>query len=229
MLIRSIVSDMDFYSISKEKYIETGRRLYSYYSLLSDMKRGSITHKTKGDNTYYYLTYRDGKTVKTDYIGNADDSVCLVEAELKKRKQLEEDIKKTIDEREACEHALTYKGWCLAGKYDFSLYYDDLLVADVFSDENEVHINRYEKSPGMQLFYKDEMTRYELGEILESRCWDSHRENIDAYLGRLKLNNYDPYEICKRTHGIMLQDLFWMKFLGEKFDGRRLLRRCNLV
>jgi hypothetical protein len=132
-------------------------------------------------------------------------------------------------EREACTHALQYRKWKQTDDYNFSLYYNNILVADIFTRENDVQVYRYETSPGMQLFYNDHITRYELGEVLASRCWDENRENLDAYLAKLGLKEFNVYEICRKTHGIMLQDLFWFRFLGEKFDGTKILRRCGLA
>ena len=63
--------------------------------------------------------------------------------------------------------------------------------------------------------YADKISRFEFGEILEDRCWDRHRPDINRILELLGLDEYNPYEICKRTHGRMYQDSIWFRFPGE--------------
>jgi hypothetical protein len=60
-----------------------------YLQQLTELPRGSITTKNIGTNTYYYLKYRDGKKVFTDYLGKAGERVQEVRGKLEKRHHIE--------------------------------------------------------------------------------------------------------------------------------------------
>lgn len=94
-------------------------------------------------------------------------------------------------------------------------YWEDEKTAEVRLDNRYAYITRYTNHPVKQIFYSDKITRFELGGILEDRCWDKHRPDIDKILSMLGLDDFNPYEICKRTHGKMKQDHIWFRFPGE--------------
>lgn len=94
-------------------------------------------------------------------------------------------------------------------------YWKDEKTATVRLDDKYAYINRYTTNPTRQLFYADKITRFEFGEILEDRCWDKNRPDINTILELLGIDEYNPYEICKRTHGKMYQDKIWFRFPGE--------------
>lgn len=94
-------------------------------------------------------------------------------------------------------------------------YWKDEKTATVRLDSQYAYISRYTLHPAKQLFYTDKITRFEFGEILEDRCWDKHRPDINKILESIGLNEYNPYEICRYTHGQMYQDKIWFRFSGE--------------
>jgi len=63
--------------------------LSKYLQQLKELPKGSITAKNVGTNTYYYLKYRDGKKVFTDYLGKGGERVQNVRTELEKRHHIE--------------------------------------------------------------------------------------------------------------------------------------------
>ena len=97
----------------------------------------------------------------------------------------------------------------------FSVYWENEKTADVDVQTSRVYIKRYILHPVKQIFCKDEMTRYELGVILKSRCWDEHRDGLKSYLDKMGLDEFNPYKICRYTHGVMFQDKTWFLFEGE--------------
>lgn len=101
---------------------------------------------------------------------------------------------------------------------DFSVYWADEKTADVKIESNRALIKRYSDSPIKQIFASDNISLYELGEILRSRCWDEHRENLEKYLQKMGLSEFNPYEICRKTHGVMFQDKIWFKYKNEKLS-----------
>ena len=108
---------------------------------------------------------------------------------------------------------------------DFLLMWGDEVISSVKVKEKNVHIDRFVIHPIKQIFYKDDITRFEFGEILKSRCWDENRSDMNILLGLIGLNEYNPYEICKITHGKMIQDDTWFKFDGETLNYRMLKER----
>lgn len=98
---------------------------------------------------------------------------------------------------------------------DFSVYWEDEKTADVKLTESAAIITRYTNNPAKQIFSSDEVSLFELGEILKWRCWDEHRENIEKYLFKLGLTEFNPYKICRKTHGVMFQDKIWLKYKNE--------------
>ncbi|MBO6147804.1 MAG: hypothetical protein J6O55_00510 [Lachnospiraceae bacterium] len=98
---------------------------------------------------------------------------------------------------------------------DFLLMWEDEVVTSVHIGETMVHIDRYILHPVKQIFYKDDITRYEFGGIIRDRCWDENRKDIGKLLSLIGVEEYNPFEICKKTHGRMVQDKIWFKFEGE--------------
>lgn len=94
-------------------------------------------------------------------------------------------------------------------------YWKDEKTATVRLDEKYAYITRHILHPVKQIFYSDQISRYEFGDILQDRCWDKNRPDIKDLLAKIGLNEYNPYEICKRTHGKMAQDSIWFRFPGE--------------
>ncbi len=98
---------------------------------------------------------------------------------------------------------------------DFTLMWQDEEMGEVHIGESNVHIDKYVRHPVKQIFYKDEITRFEFGEIMRSRCWDENRQDIKELLSSIGLMEYNPFQICIKTHGRMVQDMTWFRFEGE--------------
>lgn len=101
---------------------------------------------------------------------------------------------------------------------DFSqmtVYWKNEITAKVTIGENEVSVERLTLNPAKQIFAKETLTRFEFGEIIKWRCWDQNRVNLEEYLSKMGLKEFNPYQICRKTHGVMYQDKIWFKFEGE--------------
>ena len=107
---------------------------------------------------------------------------------------------------------------------DFLLMWEDEVISSVHIEMNRVSIKRYSLNPFKQIFFCDEVSRYKFGEILRSRCWDEKRPDIKELLNSIGLNEYNPYKICIKTHGKMVQDKTWFKFEGETLNYSSLTR-----
>lgn len=91
--------------------------------------------------------------------------------------------------------------------------------------KKEVIISRFSENPGKQLFAEKKMTRYQIGKILEMRCWERERADIHEILNHLGLTEYNPYEIVRKTHGVSYNDFIWFRFPGENLTSKDVLVR----
>lgn len=106
---------------------------------------------------------------------------------------------------------------------NFTVYWNDEKTAYVDCRTNPIKVIRFVKHPVKQIFAKDELTRFELGDVLKSRCWDENRANINLYLEKMGLDEFNPYEICRKTHGVMFGSKIWFCFDGEELCAKDVL------
>ena len=99
---------------------------------------------------------------------------------------------------------------------DFLLMWENEVTSSVHINKSNVLIERFSKDPVKQIFSSDNISRIRFGEIIRSRCFDEHRTDSQQLLSLLGLKEFNPYEICKITHGKMVQDKIWFKFANEK-------------
>ena len=111
---------------------------------------------------------------------------------------------------------------------DFTLMWKDEPVADLMINGSNVVLERYTTCPAKQLFYADIISLLELGDILKTRCWEEGRSDINNLLHMIGLEEYNPYAIVSKTHGLMAQDPIWLRFEGEKLTYKE-VRRLNIA
>lgn len=70
--------------------------LAKYKENLECLPKGSISEKNVGNRIYYYLKYRDGKKVISQYISKSQ--IDVVREQIEKRKHIEAMIKSLQDE-----------------------------------------------------------------------------------------------------------------------------------
>ena len=95
-------------TIQKEKN-RVDYMLASYLGQLEMLPRGSVIAKTVGQNVYYYLKYRNGKKVFSDYLGKDGEKVAAVRAGIEKRRHIETMIAQLQDEQRIAAIALEGK------------------------------------------------------------------------------------------------------------------------
>ena len=100
----------------------------------------------------------------------------------------------------------------------FQVFRKKTLTADVSISGKTINVivftdNRLDTCgfyPGMDV--------YQAGECIKLRCFPEDRKNSDDLLKTLGLDYYDPWEIVKKTHGLMYNDYSWFKFEGESIE-----------
>lgn len=97
MILTTIMQEKERILYMLEKYREEYDRL----------PKGSISEKKSGAKTYYYLKYRDGKKVISQYISK--DGIEEIRTKIEKRKHIEAMIKSLQEELAIAEKALEGK------------------------------------------------------------------------------------------------------------------------
>lgn len=52
--------------------------------------------------------------------------------------------------------------------------------------------------------------------FLKSRCYEDNRADLKSILEKAEMDWNDPYTWIKKTHGVTLDDFFWIKIGDEK-------------
>ena len=78
--------------------------LEKYQEILAGLPRGTLSEKSVNENTYYYLKYRDGKKVVSQYIRKQD--VDTLRQQIEKRIHIETMIKSLLEEQELAARVL---------------------------------------------------------------------------------------------------------------------------
>jgi hypothetical protein len=75
----------------KERNLAMQKR---YLEEIETLPKGSVTKKKINGKEYYYLIYRKGNKVITEYLGNDEAKIDEVKKKINTRKSLENSIKK---------------------------------------------------------------------------------------------------------------------------------------
>lgn len=78
--------------------------LGKYQAELSVLPRGTISTKTVGEKTYYYLKYRDGKKVISQYVGKKE--IENIRSLVEKRRHIEAMVKSLQEEKAIADKVL---------------------------------------------------------------------------------------------------------------------------
>ncbi len=99
----------------------------------------------------------------------------------------------------------------------FSTYWKDKKTSDVriSADRRTVEYHRYSDGMCESPFGFDHPTFEQMYRFMESRCMPKGRLQLQEYLDDLGLEEYNVYQILRKTHGVMWEDFLWLKFDGE--------------
>ena len=78
--------------------------LEKYQEALAGLPKGTLSEKLVNGNTYYYLKYRDGKKVISQYIRKQD--VGALRKQIEKRRNIETMIRSLQEEQELAARVL---------------------------------------------------------------------------------------------------------------------------
>ena len=197
---------------------------------LQERKSNIIIKKINGD-LYYYSQHRENGKVVSKYLGAVKPG-SIVDEEKKQMQisDLSEKVKNLKLDIESLEQMIKCyikrkKQDSILDNFSFEVYWKDEITARVYVKKKNVIVSRFSDNPGRQLFAEKKMTRYQLGKILELRCFEKGRPDIDEILKHLGLKEYNPYEIVRKTHGVSHNDFIWFRFPGENITSKDVLVR----
>lgn len=94
-------------------------------------------------------------------------------------------------------------------------YYDENnLCSIIYADftDKELQVENYTDALIKTAFGRNEIPVWsDFMEFLEDRCVPRQRAGLDKYLDAVGLDEYDPFEIVKRTSGRMAEDRQWIR------------------
>lgn len=74
-----------------------------YMRELETLPKGSVKQKIVNGNVYYYLVFRNETKIVSKYIGKDDKSVAIIKEQILRRKQVEEILKRLMEEKDKIE------------------------------------------------------------------------------------------------------------------------------
>ena len=103
---------------------------------------------------------------------------------------------------------------------DFTIYWEETPVVQVCYDENnkpQFTVLNPSHLPVL-LFGMDGKaapTAARLDKFFADRCFPSTRQNAKELLAIAGLTLYQPKLICRKTHGVVTHDHFWLKYADD--------------
>lgn len=98
--------------------------------------------------------------------------------------------------------------------FDF-MHFDKVCCHVEVDKHGNIDYQQYTDSLFESIFFRGEPSIERLLTFFRSRCFEETRADADEWLRYLGLKEYDPLEICRKTHGRMWGDKLWIRFKGE--------------
>ena len=89
--------------IIEQELERNGKMIQEYEGELLKLPKGKLTVKKINSHSYYYLKYRNGGKVITEYVGKDNCDVSELNIKLEKRKHIEEMLTQLKSERKQLE------------------------------------------------------------------------------------------------------------------------------
>ncbi len=213
-------------SILQEEISQLDQQLAGYKNIC-----GTIVIKKIKGKLYYYRQWKEEGRLRTKSLGPVKPGIIAQEENALQQKQnLEEERRKKLELLEQLEQSIKRADRQLEKEplledYTFEVYWKDEISARVYVRGAEVKVARFIDHPVHQLFAKEKMSRHQLNRILESRCWERERPDIQEILAYRGLKYYRPLDIVRKTHGVSYNDYIWFRFPGEKITSKDVLVR----
>ena len=99
----------------------------------------------------------------------------------------------------------------------YTIMWRNRTVARVFLLENrkEIQYEKIEPDGIHQPFSGDKLDFDRFYRFIKSRCYEDNRGDLDVILKKANLQNNNPYDFIKISHGVTYSDDFWIKTSDE--------------
>lgn len=213
--------------IVQDRIVQINREL----AQLENVQKTIIIKNISG-KCYYYNQWQENKKLRYKSLGPVTPgAIADYEQKILKKNELETELNTKRELLSCLEETLARisreinKSRKIINNYTFEVYWKDEITARVYVKEKDVIVSRFTEHPLKQLFAENKMTRYQLNRILELRCWERGRADINDLLKNIGLTEYNPQEIVRKTHGVSFNDYIWIRFPGEKLTSKDVLVR----
>lgn len=194
-------------------------------------KSSSIVIKKINGKKYYYEQWRQENEIHSKALGKVEPGAAYeTEIEIQTRRDLSDRANELMflietlsrEKDELYKHLLSNT---FSDKYTFEVFWKNEISARVSVNKSKVHVSRYIIHPIRQIFSSDNISRNQLNEVLRLRCPEEGRADIQRKLKAWGLDEYNPIEIIKKTHGVSFNDFIWIRFPGENITAEDVLVR----
>ena len=100
----------------------------------------------------------------------------------------------------------------------FQIMYKNEITADVTITGHEVKVITYTDDRIKTCGFYNGIDLLGVAENMEMRCFPEDTANADELLKAMGLSSYNPFDIVKKTHGLMYNDFSWFRFEGEEIS-----------
>ena len=109
---------------------------------------------------------------------------------------------------------IALEGW----KVLFTVNYKDDPCADISLRDTTGFkcIKQYTTDPMKTPFSGGTIDSERIEAFLKSRCPDPSRKDLKELLSSYGLPSLEPLSWCRKTHGVLYDDFFWIRFPNEK-------------
>ena len=100
--------------------------------------------------------------------------------------------------------------------YSFEYLDKDTVLAKVYIDGDTVVVENYTNDVIDKPFGNCENPTIDnVKELFLERCFPETRVNAKQILRSMGIDYYDPYRIIRKTHGVLIEDCYWIRFSDE--------------
>lgn len=98
--------------------------------------------------------------------------------------------------------------------YCFDVMWKDDVIASVSITNNrkDIKIKKFNNDIYKQPFMYGKMDLDRVYQFISYRCFEEGRGDKEELLELLGLEEYNPWEIIKKTHGRLFEDYLWVRF-----------------
>ncbi|MCD8131710.1 MAG: hypothetical protein LUE16_10640 [Lachnospiraceae bacterium] len=97
----------------------------------------------------------------------------------------------------------------------FTVLWEDTPVAEIHINNGKPQIIKLVPDGVIQPFGGSRQDMMRVYDFLESRCYENGRADLPEILSQANLQDNNPWEWVKVSHGVTWDDFWWIRFEGE--------------